>query len=150
MNRKGFSFYLSHEIVKPCACFIANETNQNWIWNVLESISKWITEQKKIYIAEHLLKHMIMYSKKRYQQKNFLIYRNIQYISLNVINGKGNLQQSKVVCDMFKNNSQNGSHHFTSLVTTVCSFVPICTVAHAGRCFVKIVEIRINQNNTTK
>ena len=50
----------------------------------------------------------------------------------------------------FKNNSQNGSHHFTSLVTTVCSFVPICTVAHAGRCFVKIVEIRINQNNTTK
>ena len=40
---------------------------------------------------------------KRFQQKDFLIYRYIQDIFLNAINGKGSSQQLKVVCDVFKN-----------------------------------------------
>ena len=47
--------------------------------------------------------------KKRFQQKDFLIYRNIQDIFLNAIIGKDSAQQLKVVCDVFKNdlNSSN-------------------------------------------
>ena len=46
---------------------------------------------------------------KRFQQKDFLIYRNIQDIFLNAINGKDSSQQLKVVFDVFKNdrNSSN-------------------------------------------
>ena len=40
---------------------------------------------------------------KRFQQKDFLIYRNIQDIFLNATNGKDSSQQLKVVCDIFKN-----------------------------------------------
>ena len=40
---------------------------------------------------------------KRFQQKDFLIYRNIQDIFLNAINGKDSSQQLKVVCGAFKN-----------------------------------------------
>ena len=40
---------------------------------------------------------------KRFQQKDFLIYRNIQDIFLNATNGKDSSQQLKVVCDVFKN-----------------------------------------------
>ena len=40
---------------------------------------------------------------KRFQQKVFLIYRNIQDIFLNLINGKDSSQHLKVVCDVFKN-----------------------------------------------
>ena len=46
---------------------------------------------------------------KRFQQKDLLIYRNIQDIFLNAIYGKDTSQQLKVVCDVFKNdlNSSN-------------------------------------------
>ena len=40
---------------------------------------------------------------KRFQQKDFLIYSNIQDIFSNAINGKDSSQQLKVVCDVFKN-----------------------------------------------
>ena len=39
----------------------------------------------------------------RFQQKVFLIYKNIQDIFLNAINGKDSSQHLKVVCDVFKN-----------------------------------------------
>ena len=47
--------------------------------------------------------HVIQGIEKRFQQKDFLIYRNIQDIFLNATNGKDSSQQLKVVCDVFKN-----------------------------------------------
>ena len=47
--------------------------------------------------------NVIQEIEKRFQQKDFLIYRNIQDIPLNAINGKNTSQQLKVVCDVFKN-----------------------------------------------
>ena len=40
---------------------------------------------------------------RRFQQKDFLIYRNIQDIFLNAINGKDSSQQLKVIWNLFKN-----------------------------------------------
>ena len=47
--------------------------------------------------------NIIQEIEKRFQQKDFLIYRNIQDIPLNAINGKNTSQQLQVVCDVFKN-----------------------------------------------
>ena len=47
--------------------------------------------------------NVIQEIEKRFQQKDFLIYRNIQDIPLNAINGKNTSQQLQVVCDVFKN-----------------------------------------------
>ena len=46
---------------------------------------------------------VIQGTENRFQQKDFLIYRNIQDIFLNAINGKDSSQQLKAVCDVFKN-----------------------------------------------
>ena len=47
--------------------------------------------------------NVIQGTEKRFQQKDFLTYRNIQDIFLNAINGKDSSQQLKVVCGAFKN-----------------------------------------------
>ena len=47
--------------------------------------------------------NVIQVIEKRFQQKDFLIYRSVQEIFLNAINGKDSSQQLEFVCDVFKN-----------------------------------------------
>ena len=55
--------------------------------------------------------NVIQEIEKRFQQKVFLIHRNIQVIFLNAINGKDSSQQLKVVCDVFKNDLNSSNLH---------------------------------------
>ena len=71
-----------------------------------ESVSHHLYETPKdLYRRTHFeaWDNVIQGIEERFQQKDFLIYRNVQDIFLNTINEKDNSQQLKVVCDVFKN-----------------------------------------------